>query len=124
MACGRNQSIDGGGVMNTPNQNNEAPDNTKSKYRKLSTRQARTMAALVASTGWISREQIDRIAGASNGPQIIMELRRKVTGHDGLDTTRMDAVDRDGKPCKPGYYCINAIGRERVAQLFGGDHGA
>jgi hypothetical protein len=82
------------------------------------------MAALMASTGWISREQIDRIAGASNGPQIILELRRKVTGHNGLEMTRMDAVDRDGNPCKPGYYRINAIGRERAAQLLGGDYGA
>lgn len=108
--------------MKTPepsNENPSAPNSANSKTNKLTPRQLRTIAALIDKpTGWISREQIDRIAGASNGPQIIFELRRKVTGYDGLDMARMDAVDRDGKPCKPGFYRINAKGRERVAKYL------
>ena len=109
--------------MKTPepsNENPSAPNSANFKTNKLTPRQSRTIAALMDKpTGWISREQIDRIAGASNGPQIIFELRRKVTGYDGLDMARLHAVDRDGKPCKPGFYRINAKGRERVAKYFG-----
>ncbi|MCY1286330.1 hypothetical protein D9M68_297930 [compost metagenome] len=47
------------------------------------------------------REEIDRIAGASNGPDLIAELRRR-----GLETPcqRVPAVDRDGSIVRPGVY--------------------
>lgn len=49
----------------------------------LTPREARVIDALLASIGWVWREDIDRIAGASNGPHIVMMLRRKVTGDGG-----------------------------------------
>lgn len=108
--------------MKTPepsNENPSAPNSANFKTNKLTPRQSRTIAALMDKPkAWIRREQIDRIAGASNGPQIIFELRSKVTGYDGLDMARMDAVDRDGRPCKPGFYRINAKGRERVTKYL------
>lgn len=81
---------------------------------KFTPRQERVLGALLSTSGWVWREDIDRIAGASNGPQIIMELRRKVTGHDGIDLERVDCVDRDGRPCHPGRYRLNEIGRQRL----------
>lgn len=47
------------------------------------------------------REEIDRIAGASNGPELIAELRRR-----GLEfpCDRVPAIDRDGYPIRFGIY--------------------
>lgn len=49
----------------------------------------------------LPREQVDREAGCSNGPELIAELRRR-----GLKfpCVKIDAIDRDGRPCKPGVY--------------------
>lgn len=47
------------------------------------------------------REEIDRIAGASNGPELVAELRRR-----GLRAKcrRTPGIDRDGYPVKLGVY--------------------
>ncbi|HCN90185.1 MAG TPA: hypothetical protein DIT28_13580 [Oxalobacteraceae bacterium] len=47
------------------------------------------------------REEIDRIAGASNGPELIAELRRR-----GLSAPcqRTPGIDRDGYTIKFGVY--------------------
>ena len=88
---------------------------------KFTARQTRVLNALMPGS-WITRESIDRIAGASNGPQVIAEIRRKVAGHDGLDMVRGDVLNCDGKPSKPGRYRINETGRARVlAAGFKGD---
>lgn len=49
----------------------------------------------------LPRKQVDSEAGCSNGPELIAELRRR-----GLEfpCVRIEAIDRDGKPCKPGIY--------------------
>jgi hypothetical protein len=85
---------------------------------KLTPRQERLLNALQASD-WVWREDVDRIAGASNGPEIIAQLRLKLTGHDGIDTHRVDSVDRDGNPCRPGRYRLNDVGRARLNKLLG-----
>jgi hypothetical protein len=77
-------------------------------------RQSRVLQALLTAENWIARESVDSIAGASNGPQIILELRRKVTGHDGIEMQKAEATDRDGRACKPGRYRLTALGRERA----------
>lgn len=57
------------------------------------------------------REEVDRAAGCSNGPELIAELRRR-----GLDVPckRVEALDRDGKPCRPGVYSLTAADRRKV----------
>ena len=47
----------------------------------------------------ISRQELDRVAGASNSPELVAELRRR-----GLDVPceRIRFIDRDGCPCRPG----------------------
>ena len=70
--------------------------------RKFSTdnpRHLRVIAAALRRS--LPREQVDREAGCSNGPQLISDLRDL-----GLEfpCVKIDAIDRDGKPCKPGVY--------------------
>lgn len=47
------------------------------------------------------REEIDRIAGASNGPELIAELRRRGLR---IPCQRVPGIDRDGYPIKFGVY--------------------
>ena len=57
------------------------------------------------------REEIDHIAGASNGPELIAELRRR-----GLRAPchRAPGIDRDGYPIKFGIYEFDADDRRAV----------
>lgn len=57
------------------------------------------------------REEIDRIAGASNGPELIAELRRR-----GLEfpCDRVPAIDRDGYPIRYGVYYLTDTDRRKI----------
>lgn len=67
-------------------------------------------AALVRSR---KREEIDRIAGCSNAPELIAELRRR-----GLEfpCSHIPAIDRDGLPVKPGVYHLTAADRAKLTR--------
>lgn len=54
------------------------------------------------------RETLDRVAGCSNGPELVAELRRR-----GLDAPceRIRFTDRDGKICRPGVYHLTTSDR-------------
>lgn len=58
------------------------------------------------------REEIDRIAGASNGPELIAELRRR-----GLEAPcqRVPGIDRDGFQIKFGVYSFDASDRRKIS---------
>lgn len=99
-----------------PNSANSTADNNKKA--RLTARQSRLLEALLQSDGWISRESVDRITGASNGPQIVLEVRTKVTGHEGIEMQKADAADRDGKSCQPGRYRLTSIGRQRAQEVL------
>lgn len=75
-------------------------------------RELRALHALL--NGPLTRAALDAAAGASNGPELVAALRRK-----GLDVpcTRVDAIDRDGRPCRPGVYRLTAADRARVASI-------
>lgn len=62
-------------------------------------RHLRVIMALLVSPR--TRETIDRVAGASNGPELIAELRRR-----GLDApcSKTPCIDRDGFEVKRGIY--------------------
>ena len=81
----------------------------------LTARQERVLQALKGTTGWIAREAIDRIAGASNGPDVISRLRSKL-GADSIEMERVPVIDRDGKPATPGRYRLTDLGRQRLAE--------
>ncbi len=82
---------------------------------KLCPRQLRMVGALLAAgERWTWGEDIDRIAGASNGPAVIQALRRK--GIE-IDMRTAERSDRDGKPCKPGQYSLMPKGLDVLASL-------
>ena len=83
------------------------------KPMHLTPRQSRALALLLPGH-WVARETFDREVGASNGPDLIQQLRRKL-GHGAIDMQHFDMVDRDGRPCRPGRYRLTDAGRERLA---------
>ena len=72
-------------------------------------RHLRVIQALM--TRPLPREQLDSLAGASNGPELVAELRRR-----GLDApcTRTKKLDRDLFDCWPGVYHFTEADRRRV----------
>jgi len=70
----------------------------------------------------VPREQLDRVAGCSNGPELIAQLRR-----DGLEIpcTRTRKKDRDMFDCWPGVYSLTQADRRKLnawlARRAGGD---
>ena len=72
-------------------------------------RHLRVIQALM--TRPLPREQLDNVAGASNGPELVAELRRR-----GLDApcTRTKKKDRDLFDCWPGVYHFTQQDRRRV----------
>lgn len=71
----------------------------------------------------LPREQLDAVAGASNGPELVAELRRR-----GLEVpcTRAKKSDRDGFDVLPGVYHFTQQDHRRVNHWLtvrqGGDH--
>ncbi len=62
----------------------------------------------------ISREQLDRIAGCSNGPALVAKLRDLGLGKVGLPCTKVPDHDRDGFPIRRGVYFLSDVGRRAI----------
>lgn len=98
-----------------------APNSAKSTAGyQLTARQRRLLDALLTRPS-LFREEVDRITGASNGPQVVAELRHRWSVD--IHMERVDRIDRDGRPCKPGEYSITDAGRLRASQLQEGANG-
>ena len=67
--------------------------------RPYSPRQLRVINALLIKP--LSREEVDRIAGASNGPAIISQIR--INGLN-IVCEMVSHIDRDGRSGKHGVY--------------------
>ena len=90
---------------------------------KLTPRQHRALVALV-ERGAVPCKELGALAGQNNFAELCASLRRKL-GYDAINTGTIEgAVDRDGQPCKPGYYALSPQGRERALKLLGGAHHA
>ena len=76
-------------------------------------RQRRALLALL--NGPVSREQLDRITGASNSPSVIQRLRCK--GFE-IPCSSTEATDRDGRPCQPGAYSLTDADKARALALL------
>lgn len=96
-----------------------APGNSANPMSSMTPRQHRVLLALLRASNWISREAIDRIAGASNGPEIIRQLRERFSlcRHLHLVCDRVCVVDCDGKPSHPGRYRLTPEGRAKLAGM-------
>ena len=78
-------------------------------------RHLRTLAVLLVRQ--LFREELDKIAGCSNGPELVAELRRC-----GLEVPchRVTRLDKDGKPCRPGVYSLTDDDRLKIAKWRAG----
>ena len=73
----------------------------------------------------ISRHDLDGLAGVTNAPELVAQLRRR--GLE-LPCERINFVDRDGFICRPGVYFLTTADRRKVRQwqarrMQGGSHG-
>ena len=75
---------------------------------KRNPRTARIIAALM-SHPFVWREQIDEVAGASNGPEEVRRIRGL-----GIPCERVPTTDRDGRGTNPGRYRLDATDRATV----------
>ena len=72
-------------------------------------RHLRALAVLLRRP--VPREQLDGLAGTSNSPELVAELRRR-----GLEVPceRIRFIDRDGCACRPGIYSLTIADRRKV----------
>ena len=76
-------------------------------------RHLRVIAALLVRPR--RREDVDSIGGASNGPELIAELRRRgLDMKKHLPCDRVPFIDRDGRPCNPGIYHLTDAGKRLI----------
>lgn len=86
------------------------------RTRKISPRRIRVLEALYTRRGWIFREEIDRIAGSSNGPDVVSQLRHR-HGVE-IDMQMVSRIDRDGRACEVGQYKLAEQGLDAAAALL------
>jgi hypothetical protein len=89
-------------------------DTPKRRRKSLTPRQTRTVQRLLR--GAVMREELDHVAGASNSPDIVGQLRRK-----GLDIPcePVSKLDRDGRQCTPGRYSLAPESVQEALRLLG-----
>lgn len=80
-----------------------------------SPRHRRALQALLAAPQ--SREDIDRITGASNGPDEVMRIRRQYELT--IPCPREDGVDMDGHAVQVGVYHLTSADKIKVKRLLG-----
>lgn len=101
--------------MKTPNTIEtvlSAPDSVQfTKMPKLTARQMRACTALFNRP--MMREELDRAAGCSNSPDMVMRLIKKGVG---ITCTEVKRVDRDGRACWPGRYELTDEGRATLTR--------
>jgi hypothetical protein len=95
-------------------------DATASRQRQqgpdLSPRHRRILLALLV--GDRTREEIDRTAGASNGPDEVKRLRESFGL--AIPCQRKGSKDRDGHPVQVGVYRLTETDRAHAKRLIGG----
>ena len=90
---------------------------THNSKPRLTPRQHRALVALM-ERGAVPCKELGLLAGQNNFAELAAGLRRKF-GYDAILTGTFDAIDRDGQPCRPGYYTLSPQGRERAVALLG-----
>lgn len=102
-----------------PSQAEMSAHNTRNSKPQLTPRQHRALTALAHTQDWISREALDRIARASNGPAVVQALRHKLGSPDAIEMQRVPVIDADGKAARTGRYRLSDTHRERAVALLG-----
>ena len=101
-----------------------ATNNSANSTGRLSPREARALTALAHAQDWISREKLDQIARASNGPAVVQALRHKLGNHEAIEMERVPVIDADGKTAQAGRYRLSDTHRAQAVALLGGGHHA
>ncbi|HKT98053.1 MAG TPA: hypothetical protein VJS30_16235 [Paraburkholderia sp.] len=86
--------------------------NTQREFSGTSNkRHLRVLQALMRRP--MPREEVDRVAGASNGPDLIFDLRGK-----GLEIpcVKVPCIDRDGLEVERGVYSTSGADRRKIAR--------
>ena len=91
----------------------------KPRSQTLTPRLHRALTALAHTQGWVSREALDQIARASNGPAVVQALRHKLGGHDAIEMQRVPVIDADGKAARAGRYRLSDTHRAQAAAILG-----
>lgn len=92
--------------------------NKRADFTTLCPRQARALTALMR--GPVPREQMDRLAGCSNTPDLIASLRRRGFV---IPCEKIRVIDRDGRRCFPGVYSLTPADRAKLARWQGVPNG-
>ena len=66
--------------------------------------------------GPITREDADRVAGCSNSPDLVADIRRLGLGRKHLVCTLFTVIDRDGKVSRPGRYSLTPEGHAMLTE--------
>lgn len=97
--------------QNAP-QNPKAVESAVHKRKFTGTDNPRHLRAIDAlMTRPTPREQLDKTAGCSNGPELVAELRRRGLS---LPCKRIKFIDRDGLVCRPGVYFLTETDRKKI----------
>ena len=91
----------------------------KPRSQTLTPRLHRALTALAHTQDWISREALDRIARASNGPAVVQALRHKLGSPEAIEMQRQPVIDADGKPAQAGRYRLSDTHRAQAAAILG-----
>ena len=92
-----------------------AHEQRNSNPSKINPRERRVLERLL-NHGPTFREALDRVSGNSNTPDLIFRMRRKYGVEIKCD--RVDAIDRDGQPCRPGLYSLSDDDRIIVSAVL------
>jgi hypothetical protein len=111
MAATKGNGLDAANDQPAKTDKKDKPDSTHpARFTgTVNPRQLRVIQALL--TRPIAREHLDQIAGCSNGPELVAELRRR--GLE-LPCARTKKKDRDLFYCWPGVYHFTQQDRRRV----------
>ena len=106
------QNGESGVLFPLPANNIEVLNNPRAEFVGTDNpRHLRVIAALRVRAQ--PRESLDRVAGASNSPDLVAELRRR---HLDVPCTRVVAYDRDGREVLRGVYHLSARDRRKLTR--------
>lgn len=88
----------------------------------MSPRYARFLSTLVTGAKR-TREEIDRLTGSSNGPDVPHQLRKRYGGEGLIVTELSPRVDRDGKAVRVAVYWLTQEGRAWARKLLAANSG-
>lgn len=87
---------------------------TLAAYLRHNPRALRIIKALVASR-FVWREGVDHVAGVSNGPEEVRQLRNRGLK---IPCQRVCMKDRDGRATHPGRYSLTHDDRSLLQQVL------